>query len=292
MAPMRTPRARTPIHGRITSLPRAIDLRYPPNLAVVLIAAATFVLGVPLLVLLGRHWSAAGLAALDAALGVLLAWALARELDPDLERAALVAAGFALSATWAANDPSLIALIWLLLLLRLANRSSGLPSTWLDVAGLVAVAAWLGHSLYAGFGFVAAAVLVTDGMLEPRRRGRLAAAIVPLAVDVGLAWRVGAPVFERTPTAITAVLLIAAVFLPLVLRPEYPKSRGDHDGERLNGARVRAARGAALTLAVWVAWTLGDRGATLLAPLWTALLAIVFYRAAAWIGPTGSPVDG
>lgn len=114
---------------QLSGIARPIELGYATNrwiaaLTVVVLIAAS----------VGRAFAEPGwLAAVGwgalASIAFFLAWALARELDPDAEMAAFIAAGFTLPAIAAAALhwlplPNLAALFLVLLSLRVVNRST------------------------------------------------------------------------------------------------------------------------------------------------------------------------
>ena len=78
---------------RFTNLARAVDIKYPTNLAVVILSGFVFFAagifqwadGLQLLAALGAGFSLG--------LTFFLAWALAREIDPDQEYSAFLSAG-------------------------------------------------------------------------------------------------------------------------------------------------------------------------------------------------------
>ena len=80
-------------------------------------------------------------------LAVFISWALARELDPDAPWAAFVVVGLSTIALWLWPNPDLVLLFFILLMLRLVNRSSGVPARLADVLLLIAYTTWL---LYQG----------------------------------------------------------------------------------------------------------------------------------------------
>ena len=165
---------------RWSSLLRGYDLSLGYNRVIVLLSVVAGALGLALTVpseasiaaVLGRA-AVAGLNAFGAA-------ALAKEIDPDHPRSAVLAAAVAIPAAWIAMSESLPALLWLLLLLRFINRATGLPPRWSDTLGLLLLAGWLmwpGGPLLPGlrfatplFGVLTGAGFIADALLPDGRR--------------------------------------------------------------------------------------------------------------------------
>ena len=110
---------------RLSSVTRSIDLAYPTNRAIVIITLL-FLLGTAgLQLILGKDISSASDSGLRAGASVFLAWAFARELDPDNELSAFVAAFLGCAGFLLFPSPFLLALFLELLLIRIVNRSTG-----------------------------------------------------------------------------------------------------------------------------------------------------------------------
>ena len=85
-------------------------------------------------------WSAA----VAAGAGTFLAWALGRELDPDVPITALVGALLSIGTTLWLGSPSLLLMTGMLLGGRVLLRPTGHPPRLLDLLGLLAIGAFLG----------------------------------------------------------------------------------------------------------------------------------------------------
>ena len=116
----------------LTALGRPIDPDYPTNRAIALVAlTATVAAGIWAL-LSGVALPETASQAVRAGLTVFLAWAIGRELDPDHDLSAFVGVALALIGLTLLDAPSLFLDFWLLLSLRLVNRTSGLPAKPMD----------------------------------------------------------------------------------------------------------------------------------------------------------------
>lgn len=257
----------------LTALGRSIDLRYPTNLAIVLIGGAVAA-GATLIQL------ALGLAGIEAlwwgfragatAFG---AWVLGRELDPDHARAAFVAAAAATAGLLTNQLPDLIALLWLVLLIRSLNQTTGLAPTTLDTISIVGLGSWM--ALTADWSYAAVTslgVLLSAESSPTRLRQMLAAALAALValVLVGLS--------GFAPPALTPAAVLAAgaalLMVPLIRDSRHPSSVGDHTGERLSGVRVQRGQITALIAGLLVVLVEGAEGLYAQLPLWAAVLGV------------------
>ena len=257
-----------------SGLGRPIDPRYPSNrFAMVAAAAAATIAGLVVLVDGGEVGDAAGWAA-RAGIAVFLAWAIARELDPDDSTSAAVATPAALLALLA-GPPNLAAGFAVLLAVRVVVRTTGLWPQPIDLVFLVGLAGYAG---YQGLGIVAAAVLAlaigADTLLPrpaPAFHSWVGVAALGAAIG-GFALGGDWPAWDL-PGGIEVIVLVLGVAGVLALRSEIPTSLGDHRNEPLDGRRLLAGRlvgmGAALTFSV----AAGGSGIAALTPLWAALAA-------------------
>ncbi len=120
------------------TLGRKIDIHYPTNRWISIIAILVTGVSYFLTGDLSISWKTG--------VGIFLTWALTRELDPKREYAAFASAFFALSSLFVAFKVDLMAIFFLLLMLRFSNKITGDKNTILDMATLVGLAAALSYS--------------------------------------------------------------------------------------------------------------------------------------------------
>ena len=133
----------------LTTIGRAIDLRYPTNLAIAVLTIATFAGGFAMTTLVrGESLLTSAASSLAWAGVVFLSWALAREVDPDRWYSAFFAAAGGFIAASVFAPPPLLTIFWMLIALRFINRSTGRPPGILDVVGFCAVSVWLGWTTH------------------------------------------------------------------------------------------------------------------------------------------------
>lgn len=261
------------MNSRVSALGRMIDIRYASNRFVVAAAglggAATLVYriaadaGDPLL------W------AFRVAAAVFLAWALARELDPDHPVSAAVAA-IAAGPAVALAPPEIGAMAGFIIAVRIIVRSTGMSAHPWELAAVVLFVAYLA----AGPAGWPAAIALTwamwiDGSHEhiphpPSRIAALVAAAAAIAVAV-----VTFPTdltFDRSwPATLVFLAGILAAWLA-VNRMTAPVSTGDHDRAPLSPHRLALGRimaGVGLGLAA----VLTRLEPAAYGPLWTAIVA-------------------
>ena len=162
---------------RFTSIARPVDPAYLTNRALLIVLPVVGLFGAGLAFLQDTGGNLLS-AALSAVLVVFAAWALTRELAPDYSGAAFVALAFA----WVANIAFGTRLVLLpfaaLVLVRVVNRSTGLPLRPLDTLGVLGFCTWAAIDLEQPLILmIASLAFLLDATLEkPLRRHFLAAA--------------------------------------------------------------------------------------------------------------------
>ncbi len=268
---------RLPAWRRASSLARVVDLRYPSNRFAALAAMVAFTAS-----LVTSAATATGLAigpGLRNAAGIFLGWAIARELDPDRARSARYGVFVALPLLFL-GVPGLAPLGAVLLAVRIILRSTGLPPTPLDLAGVVALAAAsasTGPGVVPAFGLAAA--LVWDTVLpEPGGvRERFTASLTAVAAFAGTILS-GALLSWEAPTILQGAVLGLAVLATTQLRREQPDAVADATRDRLMGARLTAARVLAAAVVISAFLTSGGDVAPALAPGVGALVGVAITR--------------
>lgn len=260
------------------TLGRPVDPRHPTNLALLIVLAAVLA-GVVIVRLTAGAALLDGLyGSLRATLAVFLAWALAREIDPDHPLSAFVATALALPAALLLPPAVLLLSFLLLLPLRTVNRTVGLPARPADAAvtlGLV----WFVWQGYLWVGVTLAGAFLFDGLLSAPNRRRIGLAGVPVGVGAWT-WIVHGGSAPGAPHGawLAGTAAAAVVFLPVVAGSSRVTSVGDVTGEPLDPRRVQAAQALALLAGVGTAVVGGEAGVSALLPLWSALAGTGLYR--------------
>lgn len=274
---------------RLSSIGRPVDPAYPTNRAIAGLSLGVLVAVLLVSMLAGAEPPEALVRGLVWAAGFFLAWALAREVDPDRPASAFVAAGLSLPALWVFGRPGFAALFLALLALRIVNRTVGPPAKAIDTVlmlGVAALVGWQGHPVVAG---MAAAAFLLDGLLRTPLRIHLAAAGAALAA-AGL----GASMLGPTvpPDGGTWIALVAALpFVQVIRRSATPTAVSDVDALPLHGVRVRAAQVLALVTVFGAALVEGPAGLAAISSLWAAVAGTGVYAlfTSRSAPPPGSP---
>jgi len=235
---------------RYTAIGRPLDPAWPSNKAVLILLPLMLLAGLAWSLYLGLGWQTAFTNGLVFAFAAFGSWALGREVMPDDHAAAFVSMAMAFLACLAFQTPGLLLLFATLMLVRVVNRSTGLPARTSDSIIVTMLVIWAVYATQSPwFGAVAALAFVFDASLKIPRRKQLLFALVCLAttliymVDHDLPW------FEfHAPDSLLQWLAIAAALLfglNLILLKKV-HSRGDVNGKRLNPERVKAGMAIAL----------------------------------------------
>ena len=273
---------------QVSGLARPVDVHYATNRWIAGIALAVLAVAWVWRGIATGGWLAAGGWAALAAIAVFLAWALARELDPDRELAAFVAPGFMLpglllgGAGWI-GLPDLAASFLLLLAVRVLNRTTGMAATLPDGLGVLGLGLWLafeGNPVYLTAGV---ATLVIDGLLPPRdlRRSLQATAAGGAALLLFAATAGALPAAAPELPALAGALVIGGLFGVAIRAAGRVNSVGDENGQPLSPTRVRAGQLLALVAALGAVLWDGHAGLVALLPLWAAITAVGAHRLAA-----------
>lgn len=268
-----------PFYYRWSSLLRAYDLRLGYNRLILLLSAVGALVALVAVILAGEALWPLLLRAFAGGAMVFVAAALAKELDPDHPGSALVAAGLAaLLVWWAARPDSLLPLLWLVLLLRFVNRSTGLAPKLTDTLGLLLLAAWLSWARSPLFGLLSGGALVVDALLPGGRRahGPWGALV---ALPTALFWIANAdrygPAIHPPTWLIILLLLLTIMTIGVILTCYVILAPGDATGRPLAPARVQAGQIVGLAVGLSFASWQGQPGAVLFAALWAALAGAV-----------------
>lgn len=267
----------------LSSVTRSVDLTYPTNRAISVVTLLFFFVIAGSHFISGKDVFPALYSGLRAGTSVFFAWAFAREIDPDNELSAFVAAFAGCIGFIFFSSPLLLALLLELLLIRIVNRSKGLPARTLDSLVILLLSGWIllqGDWIFCVLTFLA---FVLDAFLpEPNRSPQVFAGALFLALLLSVRFlffsgNEGEKVnIQGTGLSIfvfTAVLL----FIPLIFNSRTIKSKGDLTGIPLNPLRVQAAQMMALLSISLPAVLQGWSGVESLMPLWGAILGVSIY---------------
>ena len=265
---------------------RGLDLGIWSNRAILGLSLIAAVAGVVATVIFdGSPWLA-----VQAGLVTFLVWALTRELDPDRDSTALIAA--ALAGVWAilGLPVDLLAIGGLVIGARLVAETTGRRPLRTDLFAIAIGAIAISFTplgFVAGFG-IAIAIYVDSRMSDEHNRDALIAALVAATGSAVVVSLSGAFPTQLPPVQPPFVLAVAALTLVAVLRePPQPTSVVDsRRGNLLSGNRIHASRILVGGLTVAGALVAGPE-ASALAPVAAALALSLASSEAVRITRTG-----
>ena len=266
----------------ITAIVRPLDPRYPTNLAIGALSLTVGAVGAVAKLLSAVPLPESASWGIGAAFSVFLSWVLARELDPDYNLSAFVGVGLAIVALPFLDPPALMVLLWVVLALRIVNRTVGLPARPLDTLALLGLGGWLTWQGHWIVGLVTAVAFLLDGLLADPLRYHLAVSGFAFAGTVALSVFHGELAMEggSTAPAIISSVVMAGLFLVVVGTSREVRSVCDVTGEQLDARRLQGAQLLALLAALLYAWRHGAAGVQALSSLWAAMIGVTLYRLA------------
>ncbi len=260
---------------RVTSVGRPVDPKYPTNRAVLWLMLAAALAGAGIALLRGGGATDALAQGALAAVVLFATWAVGRELAPDDNPAAFVAVAIAMPAWWFAPSPHLALLFSALMLVRIVNRSVGVPARPTDTLLVLGLVVYTLLREDGGWLIVPAALAFgLDAVLDrPLRYHALVAALVlplPWLFEDGVPLRAFAAPNALWPWLLAAIV---AVFVVAIVRTRQVTSKGDISDEPLDVTRVRGGMLAGLLCAVSTL-PAGFDAVAEAAPLWATLAGV------------------
>lgn len=239
---------------KYTSIGRTLDPAVPSNRAVLILLPLAAILGAAVTWSGGGDLSRVLQQAARFLLIVFVAWALARELDPDHGPVAFVGLAVGLVVAMVVPSAGILIAYVTLGLIRIVNRSTGLAANKTDSVALVVLSVlviYLNQS--PAFGVVAALAFILDGSLKEPLRLQWGFALICLGATVvymvdhhvGLT-HIGAPdsLFDWL------ALLFLTMFGLNMLITRSVRSRSDVHDRPLDANRVRGGMLVALCAAL------------------------------------------
>ena len=262
--------------NRFTSIARVLDPRYPTNRAVLLLLPVAAGVAGAMALLRGSGLPEIALSALFGVAAAVAGWSFARELAPDLERLAFLSLLLTLGAFLTVESSSLLLLFAAQFLVRIVNRSVGLPARIIDsvfVAGLTVWATWAGP--FPGLALIGALAFGLDASMKERfRRHWIFAGICLVAAGLSLVRQGPWWSPESLPATAAGLLLIVGAAYGLTMwRTRAVTSVADATGIALSSTRVRAGMAVGL-LAGLQALARGQAGLEAAALVWAVLAAV------------------
>lgn len=274
--------------SQFSALARPLDISYRTNLGIMLMSLFTLVAA--FFYQWGYLDNVPGESlwwAVQAGLSVFIAWALGREIDPDVNSTAFLATPFSLAGFYYTGTYQWLMLLAFLMLLRITSRICGQTLKLTDVLlnlGLVAYLCWQGQVLI-GFAFTAA--FLVDSRLAPANTHSQWYALLALLITI-LAF-VFFPVgiadehFQFSGIWIPGIGMVVFIFLRVIRDYQYPHSTEDDQKQALNGRRIQAAQLIVLVSVLMIYLLQNFRTSLEIAPVWAVILSADLLRVYRWI---------
>jgi hypothetical protein len=271
---------------QLSTVGRPIDFRYKTNRAIffatcgVILVAAIIRFATGSVLLDGTIWG------VKAGIAVFLTWALCRELDPDHDLSAFVAAFLLLGSLSWIGLPSLVLLFWMLIASRIVNRTTGAAASILDSFILLALATWLTRQFGVAILLLTAGTFLLDAWIGPRTQRQFAMAVLAIAAAVStilLQWT--AHYGEQSPNSCLVALAFCVVFTPVFIGASKVKTMDDKSIARLHPLRIQSAQVMALLSGILLALLLGETGLKSCAPLWAIAVGAPLFWAIGKLWP-------
>lgn len=258
---------------KVTRLSRPMDWRHRSNLIAVALPVLGGIAWVAWNVYRHDDWDPFG--GLVAAFAGFLAWAVARELDPDRPSTATFALVLGVAAAFGSWEPALLVCAIALLGLRVLAGTVGGELKPLDLVILTVAAAYCGTRVDA---WVVVLLLVL-AVLDARPRG-YSVVTVGMLVSATAAGYLSGVDFPTNPMVDEELLwgLVTLVAIALSIRSDRIRSRTDIFNHPILWPKVRAARVMAGFVVIGGIIGSDSEGVVLMSPVLAALVATAVFR--------------
>jgi hypothetical protein len=271
---------------QFTSLSRFINpLKFPTHrLLALCVPLAGVILGIYTL-LTGGDFGTAVMAGFHAGASAMLAWVLAREIDPDNDYSAFVAIGIATLGAFIAT-PNIWALAGAVVLLRIINHIVGYPAKITD--SIIAIAIGMATMLVTGawiYGVVVAVAFMIDALLPkaPNFQWGMVLAMLVLMLPTWNYLNVG--LTNPPQNWLVVVLGISALFAGHIFTTRHFTTQCDATQAPVMPIRIRAGMVFFVGMGILFAVLYGDAGVYALMPLWSVITGVMIFRVMRLIKP-------
>lgn len=269
--------------SKFSALARPLDISYRSNFSILLLNLFTLVAA-----FLYQWWYLDNVFgesvwwAVQAMLAVFLAWALGREIDPDVKATAFVATPISLGLFLFAGSFEWLVLVAMLMLLRVSNHCTGNSVKWLDVIfclGLCAYLCWQGHYLV---GFAFSAAFLVDSRFPPANKLSLwyaiAALLMAILSMIFFPLELSNNEFLFSGWWIAGVVLILLIYLLAVREYKRPHSTEDYRVQPLSGPRVQSAQLIVMIFVLVIYLTQNFMASMELGAIWAVIISVDLLR--------------
>lgn len=266
--------------NKITTIGRPLDPEYLTNKLIAIIALLTFAVIVLASAINGETSYASLITGIRTGLLIFLLWAISRELDPDNEWSAFVTVFLALVVSIFSEIPSLLSFVWLIILLRTVNHSTGMPAGMMDSLLVAMLGIILAYNISCVYGILTATGFILDSRLKGPAKYHLVIGIVLLVTSVLILIGKGVVVFTYPLENMLLFVFGTALFLPVIMGQTKLESVGDRTGKTLDTARFKLARIMTILIFFGMASIPGEINAQLVIFMFCIFAGIGIYRIA------------
>jgi hypothetical protein len=228
--------------GRISNIGRPLDIDYLTNRLIITITLLSFIAFTIISALNGQNSYISLLTGARYSMAVFLMWAISRELDPDRHWGAFIVVLLSLILLSPGIDVSLLPFLWLLLILRITNHSSGLPAGPFDSLLVAALGIVLGYTISWIYTAISSAAFIIDSRLKEPAKYHVQAGIILFFASILIVIQMDGVAFETSMEELYLFAVGTVLFLPVAIKHEVFKSVGDRTGEGLDPSRIKATR--------------------------------------------------
>lgn len=193
----------------------------------------------------------AAMNALGIALGVILSFMIGVELDPDRPFGGVIGSLLSAAAYFFTGESNVVALLWLLFILRMLNRTAGDRHKIADNVLIIGLSVWLGKDGGWMFPVITGAAYALESQLKWGYFRSLYLAAIAFC---------GAIIADTAPhdnsLTIASIYLMAAafiLFLPELRVAVLTKFRGDKNNRPISPRRLQAAQGMIMLILISLA---------------------------------------
>ncbi len=201
---------------------------------------------------------------------------LAAEILPDCKVAHLTSAVLAVIFATLNGTGDVVVIFWLLMLLRLLNRTSGRSATLWDNALILLLTYWIAHYGYTLYPLVTALVYFSESKLPLGSPRSLYAAGFAFLIIVFLPPSVHS--LAPIPATLFLLMIITTIlYVGVIKNPLQLTALDDCTRKPLNPLHLQTAQLTVLLVSFFCSWYYGQQVLTSFVPVWSAMLGSGLY---------------
>lgn len=219
--------------------------------------------------------SDAAMSALGMALGVILSFMIGQELDPDRPFGGVIGGLLSAAAYFITGESNVVALLWLLFIMRMLTRTSGDRHRVGDNILIIGLSVWLGKDGSWMFPVITGMAYIVESQIQWGYFRSLYLAAIAFC---------GAIIAEKLPqdnsltfTSIYMMAFVFILFLPELRVAVLTKFRGDKNNKQISPRRLQAAQGMIMLIIISLALMHGTIMVNSLMPALMACLGCGIY---------------